>query len=126
MKSEIKLIPVCREGEAAAIAAGLILGGKKPVVFHQSTGFFESGDSVRGIALDLDFPLLMLIGYRGWKNNAPLTDSAAIYLEPILDTWGIKHHLVKSDEDLRLIPSSYQESNDSKKPVAVLICGECV
>jgi sulfopyruvate decarboxylase subunit alpha len=36
------MVPICREGEAVAIAAGLWLGGKNPVVLHQNTGFFES------------------------------------------------------------------------------------
>ena len=45
------LVSVTREGESIAIAAGLIAGGKKPVVLIQNTGMFESGDSIRGIAL---------------------------------------------------------------------------
>ena len=49
-----------------AIAAGLWVGGKRPVVLIQNTGMFESGDSIRGLALDVDFPLVMMIGYRGW------------------------------------------------------------
>ena len=44
----IDLVPVCREGETMAIAAGLWVGGIKPVVFIQNTGIFESGDSIRG------------------------------------------------------------------------------
>src|SRR6266545_3110558 len=64
--SELTLVPVCREGESMAIAAGLIMGGKRPVVLIQSTGLYESGDSVRGICLDLHLPLLFMIGYRGY------------------------------------------------------------
>jgi sulfopyruvate decarboxylase subunit alpha len=125
-KPDLTVVPVCREGEAVAIAAGLMLGGKKPVVFHQSTGFFESGDSIRGLALDLGLPLLMLIAYRGWKRGSRLTDSAAIYLEPALDAWGIKHYLVETDNDLLLISAGEKEARESHKPVAILIGGECV
>ena len=35
---EVDLIPVCREGETMAVAAGLWLGGCKPVVLIQNTG----------------------------------------------------------------------------------------
>ncbi|MQY72261.1 MAG: hypothetical protein GH142_01125, partial [Dehalococcoidia bacterium] len=59
-QADFTLVPVCREGEAIAIAVGLMLGGKEPVVVHQNTGFFESGDSVRSMALDLRLPLLLL------------------------------------------------------------------
>src|SRR5947208_15494091 len=62
LASDVTLVPVCREGEAIAVAAGLIMGGKRPVVLIQSTGFYESGDSVRGLSLDLRFALLVMIG----------------------------------------------------------------
>ena len=60
------------------VAAGLLWGGKQPVVMHQNTGFFESGDSVRGLALDLELPIVMLLGYRGWNQGSPMTDSALL------------------------------------------------
>ena len=123
-QQDITLVPVCREGEAIAIAMGLILGGKKPVVLHQNTGFFESGDSVRGLALELNLPVLMLIGYRGWQRNTPVTDTAAIYLEPVLDAWGIKHYLVETDRDVEKISIAYNESQTTSRPVAVLIGSE--
>jgi len=123
-RPEFKLVPVCREGEAIAIATGLLLGGKNPVVLHQSTGFFESGDSVRGLALDLQLPLLLLISYRGWQHDSPLTDSAAIYLEPVLDAWGIKHYLLETDEDVGKISAGYKEAHETSKPVSILIGAE--
>lgn len=118
---DFTLVPVCREGEAIAIATGLILGGKKPVVLHQNTGFFESGDSVRGLALDLKLPLLLLVDYRGWRHDSPFTDSAATFIEPILDAWGIKHYLVESDENVERISLGFKEANEFQKPVAILI-----
>ncbi len=118
---EIALVPVCREGEAIAIAVGLTLGGKNPVVLHQNTGLFESGDSVRGLGLAFQLPLLLLIGYLGWRRDAPITDSAAIFTEPILDAWGIKHYLVETDEDVARISIGYKETHETNRPVAILI-----
>ena len=69
LESQFTLVPVCREGESMAIAAGLIMGGKRPVVLIQSTGLYESGDSVRGLCLDLQLPLLLMIGYRGFPGR---------------------------------------------------------
>ena len=37
----IEVINVSREGEAFALASGLYLGGKKPIVLIQNTGFLE-------------------------------------------------------------------------------------
>ncbi len=120
-RSDFTVVPVCREGEAVAIAAGLILGGKNPVVLHQNTGFFESGDSFRGLALDLQLPLLLLITYRGWRRDSPITDSAALFIEPMLDAWAIKHYLVETNEDVAKVSLAFKEAHDSQKPVAVLI-----
>jgi len=91
------------------------------VVLHQNTGFFESGDSIRGMALDLHLPLLLLIGYRGWKRDHPLTDSAAIFTEPILDAWNIRHYLIENDEDAGKITTGYEEAQKTKHPVVILI-----
>ncbi len=78
LESDLTLVQICREGESMAVAAGLIMGGKQPVVLIQSTGFYESGDSIRGLCLDLHLPLLFMIGYRGYlgRDRTP-TDSAA-------------------------------------------------
>src|SRR5262249_18067034 len=38
--TKLKLIRPCREGEAIGVAAGLLLGGARPVVVIQCTGLF--------------------------------------------------------------------------------------
>jgi len=119
-QKEIKLVPYCREGEAVAIAAGLVLGGKKPVVIYQNAGLYEAGDSIRLVSFELHLPLLMLIGYRGWKG----TDSAGIIFEPTLDAWGIKYYLVQSDKDVGKISIADRQAQETDKPVAILIARE--
>jgi sulfopyruvate decarboxylase TPP-binding subunit len=119
-QKEITLVPFCREGEGVAIAAGLILGGKKPVMLYQNAGLYEAGDSIRLVSFELHLPLLMLIGYRGWRG----TDSAGIILEPTLDAWGIKYYLVQSDEDVEKISIGDKQAQETNKPVAILIVRE--
>ena len=120
----IELVPVCREGEAIPIALGLLLGGQNPVCMIQNTGFYESGDSVRGLALELKLPLLLIIGYRGWNRLGQITDSAATFMEPILNAWGIKHHLMETDDDVGKISVAYKEAQQTSKPVALLVGAE--
>ena len=107
-----------------AIATGLWVGGKKPVVLIQNTGLFESGDSVRGLTLDIEFPLVMMIGYRGWTRHGVTPDSAARYTEPILDAWGIKYYLVERDEDAERISTAFEEVDRTQRPVACLMGAE--
>ena len=119
-QKEITLVPFCREGEGVAIAAGLILGGKKPVMLYQNAGLYEAGDSIRLVSFELRLPLLMIIGYRGWRG----TDSAGIIFEPTLDAWGIKYYLVQSDEDVEKVSIGDKEAQETNKPVAILIVRE--
>ena len=120
----LDLVPVCREGETMAIAAGLWVGGKKPVVLIQNTGIFESGDSIRGLGLDVRQPLLLLIGYRGWSRHGVTNDSAARFIEHILHAWGINYYLIESDEDADRISVAAEEAERVQKPVAVLVGSE--
>ena len=53
----LDIVPTSREGETFAIALGLSIGGKVPVVLIQNTGMMESGDSIRGMALDSRLPV---------------------------------------------------------------------
>jgi sulfopyruvate decarboxylase TPP-binding subunit len=117
-------VPVCREGESIAIAAGLWIGGKVPVVLIQNTGLFESGDSIRGVGLDVSLPLVMMVGYRGWTRHGVTVDSAARFTEPILHAWGIDYYLVESDEDVGRISIAFDEAQRAQRPVAVLVGSE--
>ncbi len=87
---DLRLIRVCREGEAWGIATGLQIGGAQPIVVIQSTGFFESGDSLRNALFDLKLPLYAIVGHRSsLVPNSP--DTARHFLEPILRAWGIDY-----------------------------------
>ena len=86
----IALIQVCREGEAWALAAGLYLGGAKPIVIIQCTGLFESGDALRNIVHDYQLPIYGLIGYRSYLNAESLPgDTCLKFTEPIINAWAL-------------------------------------
>ena len=118
---DLDLVRVCREGETMAIAAGLWVGGKKPVVLIQNTGVMESGDSIRGLCLDINQPLVMLVGYRGWDRHGVTSDSAARFIEHILHTWGIDYYLVEVDEHAPRISLAMEQAARTSRPVAVLL-----
>ena len=121
---DMDVVPVAREGETMAIAAGILIGGKKPVCLIQNSGMFESGDSIRGLALDTNLPIVMLVGYRGWTRHGVTPDSAARFTEPVLDAWGIKYYLVENDADADRISTAFEEAESTNHPVAVLVGDE--
>ena len=117
----LTVVPICREGEAMGVALGLQIGGKKPIVVIQNTGFFESGDSIRGLVLDLEMPLVMMVGYRGFHRGQPITDSAATFTEPVLKAWGLPYQLVETDGDVPNISRAFAEAGEQGHAVCVLI-----
>ena len=120
----LEVVPVSREGEAWGTAMGLNIAGKVPVVLVQNTGMLESGDSIRGMAIDAGFPLVMVIGYRGWNRRGVITDSVAKYTEPFLTAFGINYYLVEQNEDGERISTAFEEARATSGPVAILIGDE--
>ncbi len=120
----LSIVPASREGETFAIALGLLVGGKVPVCVIQNTGMMESGDSIRGMALDSGFPLVLIVGYRGWTRRGVISDSAAKYTEPFLHAMGINYYLVEHDDDAERISIAFEEAKTQKRPVAVLVGDE--
>ena len=120
----LEVIPVSREGETMSTALGLNVAGKVPVCLIQNTGMMESGDSIRGMALDAGFPLVMVVGYRGWTRHGVTTDTAARYTEPFLHAFRINYYLVEEDIDAPRISAAFEETRATKRPVVVLIGDE--
>ena len=143
-EATMKLVSVTREGEAFAIAAGLWIGGAKPVVLIQNTGFFESGDAIRGCATRMRIPLVCLVSYRGYLKmkragmepslalltpenlSRPDQDSCAFLLEPTLRAWGIPYEGLASDDDLPAIATAFAEAQQRESAVARLIVEDTV
>lgn len=134
----IEMVPVTREGEAWAIASGLWVGGKTPVLAIQNCGLLESGDGLRGTAMRMRVPLLCFISYRGFEKMIAheiepsldwhpdtLTreelDSAALLLEPTLRAWGVPFYRYGSDDDTALVAKAWQRAEREERPVALLM-----
>lgn len=125
-EQEIDVITVTREGEAFAIAAGLYVGGKKPLIIIQNTGFLESGDAIRGTVINMQVPVVVFIGYRGYNNrdtDGKWVDSAATFLEPTLQAWNLPYQLMITDDDIGCIGWAYRYSAETSLPTVVLLVG---
>ncbi|MBS0208152.1 MAG: hypothetical protein JSS27_04285 [Planctomycetes bacterium] len=116
----LRLLRVCREGEAWVLAAGLYLGGREPVVIMQTTGMFDSGDALRNVYYDMQLPLFAMIGYRSFLLPGS-TDSARQYAEPILDAWGLDYLLLGEPADLEQLKRHRQACRAENKPCVVLL-----
>jgi sulfopyruvate decarboxylase TPP-binding subunit len=130
--------PVTREGEAFAMAMGLWMGGRQPVLLIQNTGFFESGDALRGTLTRMRIPIVCIITYRGYNKtiksfgaiptavDAELlsrsdVDNCAPITEPTLRAWGLPYEFLHTDEDLPVLESAFARARERDAPVAVLV-----
>jgi sulfopyruvate decarboxylase TPP-binding subunit len=87
--SKLAPIRVTREGEAVGVAVGLMLGGARPLVAVQCTGFFEAGDAVRNAAHDLKLPLKMIVGVRSKRaaKAGKTGDNCPHFAEKLVAAW---------------------------------------
>ena len=122
--SSITLVPVVREGLAFSCAAGIYIGGGKPVILIQNTGLMEAGDSMRGWTMGLNIPVVLMVGYRGYTRHGVNKDTAATYTQPFLNAFHIQYYLVENSSDAPRISIAFEEAQKNKRPVAVLIGDE--
>ena len=120
--AKIQLVRVCREGETWAVAAGLHLGGARPLVIIQCTGLFESGDALRNAVHDYKLPLFAIVGYRSYLNQSTLPgDTCLVFTEPILDAWRLDYRLIDAPEKFSQIGEHYIACREAGKPGVALI-----
>jgi len=126
MKAEpsLTLVGVNREGLAFSAASGIAAGGKTPLILIQNTGLMESGDSMRGWTIQMNVPVVLMVGYRGWTRHGVNTDTAATYTERFLNAFGIQYYLVEDGADAGRISIAFEEAKKTKRPVAVLVADE--
>lgn len=118
----IQLVSVCREGEAWAVAAGLYLGGARPLVIIQCTGLFESGDALRNVLHDYQLPLYALVGYRSYLNSSSLPgDSCLAFTEPIVEAWNVESRFIDSHDKKHLFKEHYLQCQQDQKPGITLL-----
>jgi sulfopyruvate decarboxylase TPP-binding subunit len=120
---QIQLIRVCREGEAMAVGAGLILGGKRPVVAIQCTGLFEAGDALRNVVHDLKLPLFLIVGIRSWyaHQQGKTWDSCPVFAEPIMQMWKIPYVLLDKSRTAADLATAYRQAQAENRAGAVCL-----
>jgi sulfopyruvate decarboxylase subunit alpha len=119
----LPLIRACREGEALSIAAGLLLGGRRPVVAVQCTGLFEAGDALRNIVHDLKLPLFLIVGVRSYyaHREGKSVDSCPVFIEPFLRAWQVPYVPLERRHGAPDLVEAYREAWQARRAGAVLI-----
>ena len=122
-KSRLAPIRPCREGEAVGIAIGLLLGGARPLVAIQCTGFFEAGDAVRNAAHDLKLPLKLIVGVRGERaaRAGKGADNCPHFAEKVVAAWELPHtRFDPAEADAPALASALKALADQPTAAALL------
>ena len=121
---EIRTIHCSTEDEAVAVSAGLIIGGRRPMMQIQHAGLYASVNNLRGVGLDGHFPIVLLIGLLGRDPELdPREDGSSMVrlCEPLLETLGIPSHLLDGPDDLHHVAEAFEEAAEREGPVALLV-----
>jgi sulfopyruvate decarboxylase TPP-binding subunit len=120
---DLRLIRVCREGEAFAVAAGLHLGGCRPVVTIQCTGLFEAGDALRNVIHDMKLPLFMIVGLRSYyaHQRQATVDTCPLFAEPILRAWQLPYVVFDRRHTSADLETAYRAAQREQRPGVVVV-----
>src|SRR5919108_1434923 len=121
---DFKLVQVCKEDEGISICSGLYAAGHRSLLMMQYTGLLDSVNALRGVAVEGENPVCMLVGLLGKEPGVAPTQSKKYgvkIIEPILDTMGIEHHWVEEARDVSKIVPAIDKAYATTRPMAVLI-----
>jgi sulfopyruvate decarboxylase TPP-binding subunit len=121
---DLRLIRVCKEDECIGIASGLSYCDQRALILIQYTGFLDSLNAIRAVAVEYKQPICMMIGLLGHEPERPPTQSGRYgvrIIEPILDAMGIAHDLISQDADVAKIKPAIDKAYAQSLPVALLI-----
>src|SRR5262249_39494842 len=93
---ELRLIRVCKEDECIGIASGLSYSDKRALTLIQYTGFLDSINAIRAVAVEYKQPICMMVGLLGHEAERLPAQSGRYgvrIIEPICDAMGIEHLL---------------------------------
>jgi sulfopyruvate decarboxylase TPP-binding subunit len=120
---DLHLVRVCREGEAFAVAGGLWLGGKQPIILLQCTGLFEAGDALRNLIHDLKLPLFFVVGVRSYyaHQQGTTADTCPVFTEPIVRAWQIPYVVLDQRHTAADLAAAYRQARAERRAGAVLL-----
>lgn len=121
---DFKVVQVCKEDEGISISSGLYCAGRRALLLIQHTGLLDSINALRGVAMEGQNPVCLMVGLLGKGPGVKPTEAKRYgvrIVEPILDAMEIEHHLIESSEDAAKIAPAVARAYERSRPVVFLI-----
>lgn len=122
--SRFMFIPVCKEDEGVSICAALSYCAHRAVLLMQHTGFLDSINAIRAIAVDYQLPVVMVVGLQGIEPDIRSSESQITGIRsliPICDALTLKHAEIASDEEAALIRTFVDEAYETSAPCVIFV-----
>jgi sulfopyruvate decarboxylase subunit alpha len=111
-----------REDAAVGLAAGAYMAGKKPVVIMQNSGLGVCLNALSSLSLMYDFPVLLLITWRGYQGkDAPEHLIMGDILPTLLETLHIPQRVLSAETAPDALSWAAEKLQQTAKPVALLL-----
>lgn len=122
--SSLRLVPVCKEDEGVSICAALSYCDHRPALLFQHTGFLDSINAIRVIAVEYALPVVMLVGLQGMEPDRSPNESESLSLRiliPMLEAMGLKHRVLASAADCADLAATIERCYRDSEPYVFLI-----
>lgn len=123
----IRVINACNENQVVTVAAGLTIGGKRPLVMMQNQGLYNCFNTLRAVCLDAHIPMVFLVGQFGREFSNighPTAESGRSMVriaEPFLTSIGVPFHILDSEADLVKLDQAYEQAQQQRTAVVLLV-----
>ena len=125
--SGIRNVSCCNEEQAVAVAAGLWMGGRKPIVVVQNQGMHACINAIRTIGNDVHAPIVFLVGQFGrefsnfGRDPSESIRSTVRYMEPVLRAMDICSWRLETEADMPKFDEAFRHAWGENRPVALLV-----
>lgn len=123
----MKVINCCNENQVVTVAAGLTIGGKRPLVMMQNQGLYNCVNTLRAVCIDAHIPMVFMVGQFGWEFDRigkPSTESGRSmvrWMEPFLKSIDVPYFLLEGAADLAKLDEAYAKAERDRTAVVLLV-----
>lgn len=124
---QIRVIPCSNENQVVTVAAGLTIGGRRPLVMMQNQGLYNCFNTLRAVSLDAHIPMVFMVGQFGreFENiGQPATQSRRTMVriaEPFLRAVDVPFHCLDSEADMAKMDVAFEQAEAERTAVVLLV-----
>ena len=123
----MRVLNCANENQAVTVAAGLTIGGKRPLLMMQNQGLYNCLNTLRAVCMDAHVPMVFMVGQFGREFSnlgQPSTQSRRTMvrvMEPLLQSLQLPFHCLDSEADLPRLDQAFEQAEELRTAVVLLV-----